>query len=223
MGRAGDEHQVVLLGEMNHVAAQIVQVLARLPDVAAHARAHLNHGLMHLGLDALLKAQLSLRQHLGLDVRPQIACFRINSLILLLNAQRKRWPHRKSSHLNANYIVLFLLARFFPAAFTSRFSAAFFAIAARVELSFLAASVFPPVSHPPGPVPLPSRNVDHFSSFGGAPAIFAFSTARFATFSTIQSKFFCPTECTSASGAGFMKSIAYGTPSSTANSTVFKS
>jgi hypothetical protein len=44
-----------------------------------------------------------------------------------------------------------------------------------------------------------------------------------ATVSTIQSKFACPTECGSASGAGFMKSIAYGTPSSTANSTVFRS
>ena len=40
---------------------------------------------------------------------------------------------------------------------------------------------------------------------------------------TIHSKFSWPTEWRSASGAAFMKSIAYGTPSRTANSAVFRS
>jgi len=45
----------------------------------------------------------------------------------------------------------------------------------------------------------------------------------FAAASTTHSKFSTPTEFTSASGAGLQKSIASGTPSRTANSTVLKS
>src|ERR1017187_8657418 len=48
-------------------------------------------------------------------------------------------------------------------------------------------------------------------------------TANSATASTIQWKFSSPTELMSASGAGFMKSMAYGIPSSQANSTVLRS
>src|SRR6202166_2562264 len=86
------------------------------------------------------------------------------------------------------------------------------------------------------------RSVTHFGSplradFGGFPArklaqrisragsspVTAIFTAISATAFTIQSKFSCPTDVISASGAGFRKSIAYGTPPSTANSTVFES
>src|SRR5690606_27982626 len=41
--------------------------------------------------------------------------------------------------------------------------------------------------------------------------------------STIQLWLYSPTEASSASGAGFMKSMAYGMPSLIANSTVFRS
>src|SRR5664279_3198299 len=51
----------------------------------------------------------------------------------------------------------------------------------------------------------------------------ALRTASSATASTIQWKLSSPTELMSASGAGFMKSMAYGMPSSQANSTVLRS
>src|SRR5271166_954676 len=51
----------------------------------------------------------------------------------------------------------------------------------------------------------------------------AFRTASSATASTIQWKLSSPTELMSASGAGFMKSMAYGIPASQANSTVLRS
>src|SRR5437667_5997422 len=69
----------------------------------------------------------------------------------------------------------------------------------------------------------PLRNDDQRISSYGFSSLKAFFTAISATASITHSKFSRPTEVTSASGAGFMKSIAYGTPSSTANSTVFKS
>src|SRR4051794_16983485 len=56
---------------------------------------------------------------------------------------------------------------------------------------------------------LPGRNEDHTTPPAGVPACCcAFSTAISATASTIQRKFASPTEWTSASGAGFMKSMA---------------
>src|SRR5262249_42961322 len=58
------------------------------------------------------------------------------------------------------------------------------------------------------------------AGWGGASAFF---TAIPATASTIHLKLSGPTDLSSASGAGFMKSMAYGTPSSTANSTVLRS
>ena len=51
----------------------------------------------------------------------------------------------------------------------------------------------------------------------------ALRMASSATASTIQWKLSSPTELMSASGAGFMKSMAYGMPSSQANSTVLRS
>src|SRR5581483_178754 len=71
--------------------------------------------------------------------------------------------------------------------------------------------------------PTPDKNADHRNSFAGSSSLNAFFTASSATAFTTHSKFSRPTEFTSASGAGFMKSIAYGTPPSTANSTVFRS
>src|SRR2546425_720087 len=68
----------------------------------------------------------------------------------------------------------------------------------------------------------PKNDAQRISSYGFS-SLKAFFTAISATALITHSKFCCPTEVTSASGAGFMKSMAYGTPSSTANSTVFKS
>ena len=61
MGGAGDQFETVLAGQLDHLAAQFVDVFARLVDIAADARAHLYHGSVHLRLDALLQAQLALR------------------------------------------------------------------------------------------------------------------------------------------------------------------
>src|SRR6266576_4323390 len=69
----------------------------------------------------------------------------------------------------------------------------------------------------------PAKNPAHRNSFTGLSQLSAILTAISATASTIQSKFSWPTEVISASGAGFRKSIAYGTPFSTANSTVLRS
>src|SRR5258708_16415353 len=69
----------------------------------------------------------------------------------------------------------------------------------------------------------PAKNPAHRNSRAGFSALSAIFTAISATALTIHSKFSPPTDVTSASGAGFMKPIAYGTPSSTANSTVLRS
>jgi hypothetical protein len=41
---------------------------------------------MHLGFDALFKAQLALGEHLGRDVRTEIAGFRVDGLVFLFDA-----------------------------------------------------------------------------------------------------------------------------------------
>ena len=69
----------------------------------------------------------------------------------------------------------------------------------------------------------PARNSDHRKSAVGFAPVKAILTAMSATAFTIQSKFSWPTEVISASGAGFKKSMAYGMPFSTANSTVLRS
>ena len=48
--------------------------------------ADLDDGLMHLGFDALFEAELALGEHLGRDVRAQIAGFRVDCLVLLFDA-----------------------------------------------------------------------------------------------------------------------------------------
>src|ERR1019366_9113972 len=78
------------------LAAQLVDVVAGLVDVAANACAHLDDRGVHLGFDPLLKAEFALLQHLGLYVRAQVASNLIDRLGLLFNAKRKRWPHGAS-------------------------------------------------------------------------------------------------------------------------------
>src|SRR3954469_15492801 len=71
----------------------------------------------------------------------------------------------------------------------------------------------------PGAARNPSHRIAFTCFLGCCAMLIAISATAF----TIQSKLSWPTDVTSASGAGFRKSIAYGTPPSTANSTVFKS
>jgi hypothetical protein len=73
VGGAGHQDEAVLPGQLDHLAAQLVDVFASAIDVAADARADLDDGGVHLGLDALLEAELALREHLGLDVGAQVA------------------------------------------------------------------------------------------------------------------------------------------------------
>ena len=94
-GMRGTSHQTqaVFFRQANHVAAQVEEVFLRLLDVLADARPYLDDGLMHLRLDALFQLNLPLREHLGRNVRPQIAGLGVDGLVLLFNAQRKRRPH----------------------------------------------------------------------------------------------------------------------------------
>ena len=62
-------------------------------DVFADARANLDDGLVELSLDALLKPQLALRQHLGRDVGTQIPGIRIDGLVLLFDAKGEARSH----------------------------------------------------------------------------------------------------------------------------------
>ena len=55
-------------------------------DVVADAGADLDDGLMHLGLDALFEAELALGQHLGGDVRAEIAGLGVYGLVFLFDA-----------------------------------------------------------------------------------------------------------------------------------------
>jgi hypothetical protein len=90
---AGDELELVLAGELDHFAAQLVDVFAGLVDVAADAGADFDDRGMHLGLDAFLQAQLACGEHLGFDVGAQIARHRVDGLVLLFNAEREGGAH----------------------------------------------------------------------------------------------------------------------------------
>jgi hypothetical protein len=83
---AGDQDEAVLLGEGDHVAAQVEEVFLGILDVAADARADLDDGLVHFGFDALFEAELSLGEHLGRDVRAEIAGLGVDGLVFLFNA-----------------------------------------------------------------------------------------------------------------------------------------
>ncbi len=94
---AGDELEFVFARELDHFATKLVDVFAGFVDVAADASADLDDGGVHLGLDALLKAHLALRKHLGLDVGAQVARDRVDGLVFLFNAEREGWPHGMTS------------------------------------------------------------------------------------------------------------------------------
>src|SRR5581483_6973567 len=164
------EAEIVLPRQRDHLLANGAHFLARLFDIAANAGPDLDHRLVHLRLHALGQQRPALFHDLLLDMRAQVARFRIDGLIFLFDADAEA----RSAHA----------APFREAA---------------------------------------ARNFDQWYGSCTAFCSLARSIAISATLSTIQRKFSGPTDSSPASGAGFMKSIAYGTPSSTANSTVLRS
>ena len=93
------------LGELDHFAAQLVDVVARFLDVAADAGADFDDGGVHFCFDALLQAQLAHGQHLGLDVGAQIARDGIDGLVFLFNAEGEGWAHDASEDEELGAIV----------------------------------------------------------------------------------------------------------------------
>src|SRR6201994_2519780 len=87
------QHEAVLLRDVDHLPPQVIQTVAGLDDGAADARAHLDDRLVHLRLAAFLEPALAFGQQLRLDMRAQVARYRINGLVLLFNAERERWAH----------------------------------------------------------------------------------------------------------------------------------
>ena len=71
-------------------------------DVLANAGADLDHRLVHLGLYRLLQQRLALLDDLDVDVRAQIAGFRIDGLILFFDADGETWAHDKSNRRRGN-------------------------------------------------------------------------------------------------------------------------
>ncbi len=56
MGGAGDEHEAVIVGEFDHLAAQVEEVFASFFNGGADVGADFNDGLVHLGLDLFVQA-----------------------------------------------------------------------------------------------------------------------------------------------------------------------
>jgi hypothetical protein len=83
---ARDEEEVVLFGERDHVAAEVEEILLSDLNALADAGADLDDGLVHLGLDALFETKFALGEHLGRDMRAQVAGLRVDCLVLLFNA-----------------------------------------------------------------------------------------------------------------------------------------
>ena len=86
MGAGGRDREAALLGELPQVGAELGHRGARVGDVAADVGAHLDDGLVHLGLDAFPEDHPSVLHDL-LDVRAQLAGLRVDDLELLLDAE----------------------------------------------------------------------------------------------------------------------------------------
>jgi hypothetical protein len=65
-------------------------------DIAADASAGLDDRLVHFGLDALGEHGLALFDHFHADVRAEVASFRIDGLIFLLDADAQAGLHTGS-------------------------------------------------------------------------------------------------------------------------------
>lgn len=100
----------MFLGQPHHVATKVIEILRCLLNVVTDACADLDHGLVHPGLNAFLKPQLSLCEHLRLDVRAQVAGLGIDRLVFLFNSKREAgriaFPGRLSAPLSADFDCL---------------------------------------------------------------------------------------------------------------------
>ena len=93
VGRGGDDGEPLLARERGDDGAQVRDVGARLPYVAADARADLNLRLDHLRLHLLAEDHPALFEYFG-EVRAQLTRLRVNDLKLLLDAERVLfWRH----------------------------------------------------------------------------------------------------------------------------------
>ena len=84
-------------GQLDHLAAEFVDIFAGFIDVSANARADFDDGGVHFSLNALLQAEFALGKHFGFDVGAQIACYRVDGLVFLFNAERERRAHGMTS------------------------------------------------------------------------------------------------------------------------------
>ena len=85
MRSACGEQESIVFGELDHVVAQLANVLLGLLDVLANASSHFYDRLVHLRLDLLFHDSLALGDDLAVDVRTQISGLRIDCLIFLFN------------------------------------------------------------------------------------------------------------------------------------------
>ena len=94
MGGGRSQPQPILPRQPDHVPPQILQFFARFFDIGANRGAHLDHRLVHLGLDPFLQDQFALLDDLGVNMRAQIPSFRIDGLIFFFDSQRECRLHR---------------------------------------------------------------------------------------------------------------------------------
>src|SRR6266702_1446658 len=86
MRTGGSNLETVARRQFCQLPPKIDNLLPGNARVAANLCAELHHRLVHLGLDALLQNHFAAIQNL-LDVRSQFACFRIDDLEFLLDAE----------------------------------------------------------------------------------------------------------------------------------------
>src|SRR6266498_2180588 len=88
MCASGGDLESIARRQFRQLATKIDNLLSRATRVMTDLRAKLHDRLMHLGLDLLLQDHFAASQKL-LDMRAQLARFRINDLELFLDAERE--------------------------------------------------------------------------------------------------------------------------------------
>src|SRR5262249_12272982 len=91
MRAARCQPQPVLSSQPHHLAPDPQNLLSRLPNIAADPRANLDHRLVHLRLYPLRQDRPALLQDLRVNVRPEIARFRIDGLVFLFDPDTEAW------------------------------------------------------------------------------------------------------------------------------------
>src|SRR5580704_10929107 len=93
MRAPGGQTQLAVLGQLYHVPPQPNQLAARLLDVITNAGADLDHRLVHLRFYGFLQEHLALGDDLHIDMRTQIARFRIDGLIFFFDTDSEAGFH----------------------------------------------------------------------------------------------------------------------------------